>query len=75
MGKIPVILFDLYDVNNVLGMVMIPEGTKKSEVRDVVNSVKSKNPNSWDMEEVLLALAEHDDWEVYNCQDILELNI
>ena len=73
--KVPVVLFDLYDTDRILGMVMIPENTDKSEVANVIADVKSKNPNSWDMEEVLLALAEHKDWEIYNCQDILELNI
>ena len=75
MQKIPVVLFDMYDTGRILGMVMIPENTSKSDVENVVAEVKNKNPNSWDMEEVLLALAEHDDWEIYNCQDILESRI
>lgn len=75
MQKIPVVLFDMYDTDRILGMVMIPENTSKSDVENVVAEIKNKNPNSWDMEEVLLALAEHDDWEIYNCQDILESRI
>lgn len=73
--KLPVILFDMYDTGKILGMVMIPEIADKSEVESIISNIKSKNPNSWDMEEILLALSEHEDWEIYNCQDISELNI
>lgn len=75
MEKMPVVLFDEYNTDRVLGIVMIPETTHKSEVARVILDVKSKNPNSWNLEEVLLALMEHKDWEVYNCQDIVELRI
>lgn len=73
--KIPVVLFDMYNTDRVLGIVMIPETTHKSEVARVILDVKCENPNSWNMEEVLLALAEHKDWEIYNCQDVIELKI
>ena len=73
--KLPVVLFDMHDDGKVLGMVMIPEVADKSEVENIIADVKAKNPNSWDMEEILLALSEHEGWEIYNCQDILELSI
>lgn len=71
--KIPVVIFDMYNKDRILGMVMVPDVTSKFEVAKVIENVKCDNPNSWDMEQVLLALAEHKNWEVYNCQDILEL--
>ena len=75
MEKIPVILFDLYNTDRVLGMVMVPDVTHKAEVDRIITNVKNENPSSWNMEEVLLALSEHDGWEIYNCQDILELSV
>lgn len=74
-NKIPVVLFDIYNTNTILGIVMIPETTNKSEVENIISGIKAKNPDSWDMEEILLALGEHKDWEIYNCQDTLELRI